>query len=198
MRQTSVETIFLTKADMKRARKFAKARVDDNTELYSKRGGFKEEDIVSGAMAEIGVYKLLKDHEIEVGKPDFTIHEVRKKSFDPDLTDGIHHFHVKGQTLESKQKYGASWIMQRTDPIITRPKLMHYLVPCTVHIETGRVEVYGIMSIKSLVQNGCIGECKVEWFRKTKVALYLDHIEGILSDKARWGIFRKIKERLQK
>lgn len=196
--KSDIETIYITKGDIKKCRAFAKARVADNTELYNKRGGFKEIDIISGAMAECGVYRLLKKYEFDVGKPDFSIHEVKKKSFDPDLTDGIHHFHVKGQTLESKEKYGASWIMQRTDPIINHPRTLHYLVPCTVDTDTGRVEIYGIMSIKSLVANGCIGECKVDWFRKTKVALYLDHIEGILSKKARWGFMVKAKERLNR
>lgn len=192
-----VQTIFLKKPDITRAKKFAKARVNDNVELYKKRGGFKEIDIISGAMAEIAVYKLLTEKGFPVGKPDFTIHEVRKKSFDPDLYDGLHHFHVKGQTLESKEMYGASWIMQRTDPIINNPKKLHYMVPCTVDTDTGRVEIYGVMSLLTLVQNGCIGECKNAWFQKTKIAIYLDHIEGILSDKARWGFFAKGLKRLE-
>lgn len=192
-----VETIFLTKADQKRARLFAEARVNDNIELYQKRGGFKKEDIISGAMAEIAVYRLLKNNGIKASKPDFTIHTVRKKSYDADLTDGLHHYHVKGQTLESKSLYGASWIMQRTDPIINHPKRMHYLVPCTVDIKTGRVEIYGILSIMSLVQLACISECKNPWFRKTKVAIYLDHIEGIFTKIARWGFLKASKGRLE-
>jgi len=185
-----VETIYLNKADMRRAKQFTEARVNDNVELYQKRGGFKEIDILAGSYAEIAVYKMLKDKGFPVNKPDFSIHEARKKSFDPDLYDGVHHFHVKGQTLESKRMYGASWIMQRTDPIINNPKQLHYMVPCTVDTDTGRVEIYGVMSISSLVKNGCIGECKNSWFQKTKIAIYLDHIEGILSEYARWGFIR--------
>jgi hypothetical protein len=196
-KKSDVETLFLTKPDIKRAKQFVQARVNDNVELYKRRGGFKEVDILSGALAEIAVYKLLKSKGFPVGKPDFTIHEVRKKSFDPDLFDGLHHFHVKGQTLESKALYGASWIMQRTDPIINSPQRLHYMVPCTVDTDTGRVEIYGVMSIMSLVQNGCIGECKNAWFQKTKVAIYLDHIEGILSKAARWGFVRTGLSRLE-
>lgn len=196
-RNSEIETIFTTKADQKKARAFAKERTKDNA-LYQKRGGFKEEDIISGALAECAVYKLLKSNGVDVAKPDFTIHSKGKKSYDADLSDGLHHFHVKGQTLESKKRYGASWIMQRTDPIINKPERLHYLVPCTVDIETGRVEIYGIMSILSLVQNKCIGECKLEWFRKYKVALYLDHIEGILSKAARWGTIKAIQKRIER
>jgi hypothetical protein len=198
MIKSQVRTIYLNKTDQKKAKKFADERVQQNMALYEKRGGFKKEDIVSGAMAELAVYRVLKAHGAPVSKPDFTIYETRQKSYDADLTDGKHHFHVKGQTLESKRRYGASWIMQRKDPIINKPELLHYLVPCTVCVDTGRVEIYGIMSIRSLVNQGCIGECKVEWFRKTKVALYLDHIEGILTPKARWGFLQKMKERLLK
>ena len=196
MSKPEIETIYVTKADQKRCRDFAKERTKDN-DLYEKRGGFKIEDIISGALAETAVYKLLKSRGVAVKKPDFTIHSKGQKSYDSDLSDGLHHFHVKGQTLESKKRYGASWIMQRKDPIINKPERLHYLVPCTVCIETGRVEIYGIMSIMSLVQSGCIGECKLEWFRKYKVALYLDHIEGVLSKTARWGFLKTFKRRIK-
>jgi hypothetical protein len=195
--KSNIETVFLTNADMKRAKKFAKERCQ-NIGLYQKRGGFKEIDIISGAMAEIAVYKLLKEREVPVGKPDFTIHSNGRKSYDADLSDGLHNFHVKGQTIQSKQKYGASWIMQRKDPIVNSPQKLHYLVPCVVDTSTGRVEIFGIMSILSLKQHACFSECKLEWFRKTKIALYLDHIEGIMTKKARWGFFQKFQERLDR
>lgn len=191
-----VATVRLPKTALVTARRFAKERTKDNA-LYQKRGGFKVEDIVSGALAEIAVHKLLKEKGIKVSPPDFEIYEKGRKSYDADLTDGHHHFHVKGQTLESKKRYGASWIMQRKDPIINKPENCHYLVPCTVCIETGRVDIYGLMSIKTLVDNACIQECKLEWFRKTKVALYMEYIEGILTTKARWGALYKIPERMK-
>jgi len=192
---TKVKTLFLSKTDQKVARSFATRRVNDNVELYEKRGGFKKEDIIAGAMGELGVYRLLAEHGIEVARPDFGIHDVRSKSYDSDLSDGIHHFHVKSQTLESKSRYGASWIMQRKDPIINKPKKLHYLVPCTVDIESGRVEIYGLYSIMSLIQQACISECKLEWFRKYKVAIYLDHLTPIFTDKATWGLLANYKRR---
>lgn len=194
---SSVETYFLNKTDMKRARKFADDRVSD-TALYEKRGGFKKEDIVSGAMAELAVYRVLKEKGVELGYPDFKIYEAKDKSYDADLTDGLHHFHVKGQTLESKKRYGPSWLMQRNDPILKNPEKLNYLVPCTVCVSTGRVEIYGIFSILSLIQNHCIGECKVPWFQKYKVALYMDHIEPIFGQKARWGFLKTFKERVER
>ena len=192
-----IETVYLSKSAIKKCNQFADERTKDSA-LYEKRGGFKKIDIVSGAMAESAVYKLLKSRGIAVSKPDFTIHTTRRKSYDADLSDGIHNFHVKGQTLESKQRYGASWIMQRKDPIINDPKKMHYLVPCTVDTENGRVEIYGVMSINTLIDNACIQECKLEWFRKTKVALYLNHIEDVLTNKSLWGFFPKAIARMEK
>lgn len=195
---SSIETWFLSKADMKRAKKFADEREAADTSLYARRGGFKKVDIVSGAMAELAVYRVLKEYDVEISFPDFKIYETRDKSYSSDLTDGLHHFHVKGQTLESKQRYGPSWLMQKSDPLINNPQRLNYLVPCTVCTETGRVEIYGIFSILSLIQNNCVGECKVPWFNKTKVAFYLDHIEPIFTQKARWGFLRKFKERVER
>ena len=195
---SSIETWFLSKADIKRAKKFAQSRYEADTALYERRGGFKIEDVISGAMAELAVYRVLKEKGVEVGYPDFKIYEAKDKSYAADLTDGLHHFHVKGQTLESKKRYGASWLLQRNDPVIASPERLNYIVPCTVDLETGRVEIYGILSALSLVQNHCIGECKVPWFQKYKVALYLDHIEPIFSEKARWGFLRKFKERVER
>lgn len=191
-----VFTLYLTKKDIKLCKSFTRQRVGDS-DLYKKRGGFKEVDILSGAMAEIAVYRLLKSRGVDVDHPDFSIHEKGRKSYDADLSDGYHHFHVKGQTLESKQKYGASWIMQRKDPIINSPEKLHYLVPSTVDTVTGRVEIYGIFSMPSLVKNGCIQECKVEWFRKTKVALYLHTLEESFTEKTRWRFFQKYNKRVE-
>ena len=194
----ATRTIFLSKKDQAAAKRFATRRVEQNLALYEKRGGFKKEDLISGAMAELAVYGLLTSRGIKVGKPDFTIHATKQKSYDADLTDGKHKFHVNGQTLESRMRYGASWIMQRTDPILRKPERLHYLIPCTVDVKTGRVEVYGVMSITSLITNGCIEECKLEWFRRTKIALYLNTIEGVLSDRARWGAIRAIQKRMER
>jgi len=195
---SSVQTWFLSKTDIKRAKKFAKDRYDADTNLYERRGGFKIEDVISGAMAELAVYRVLKEKGVEVGFPDFKIYAAKDKSYSADLTDGLHNFHVKGQTLESKKRYGASWLLQRNDPLINEPQKLNYIVPCTVCLESGRVEIYGILSAFSLVQNYCIGECKVPWFQKTKVALYLDHIEPIFSEKARWGFLKTFKDRVER
>jgi hypothetical protein len=186
-------TIFLNKRHRKIAENFADLRCKDSS-LYEKRGGFKREDIVIGAMAELAVYDLLRKKGLSPTKPDFSIHT--KKSYDADLTDYVHNFHVKGQSVSSRKKYGCSWLMQRTDPIINKVKKLHYLVPCNVDLETNHVEVHGILSIGQLIQKGCIEECKVPWFQKYKVALYMKTINKELTKYSRWGFFKKAKLRI--
>jgi hypothetical protein len=167
--------IKLTKACRLLAEFFADER-EGNSSLYKKRGGFKREDIVAGAMGEMGVYLwLTKEMGYEVENPDLTIHS--KKSYDADLTDGTYYFHVKSQTDTSAKKYGESWICQKTDKLVTEPQNRHYLVLCRVNIEEGVVQILSCVSGTALAKNKAWGKPKLEWFRKTKVALYLKDIK---------------------
>lgn len=178
----------ITNRDIKRAEAFADKRVAENQNLYKKRGGFKRSDIVTGALAEIAAYKLLTENSFEVCKPDFRIHCKKGKSYDADLHGEGKHFHVKGQSLSSVERYGKSWLMQRRDPLITKPASKHYIVPCVVDKEIKIVYIYGIIPIRTLHDRGCFGECKVPSFRSTKIALYLDYMESVLTKNSMWGI----------
>ena len=175
----------LGKKDMEKAQNFADLRCSQSQDLYKKRGGFKRDDIVIGALAELAVYKLLRKHGYKVSKPDFKLHEKKKKSYDADLTDLKNHFHVKGQSLESAQKYGESWLFQRYDKLVQEAELNHYVVPCVVSLVTGVVTIYGILSSYALHTKIKWGECSVPMFRKTKVALYAKDFSNI-SNKTRW------------
>jgi len=170
---------------IKKCEDFADKRTK-NSQFYKMRGGFKWEDIYTGALAEYACYKYLKSRGFEVKKPDLTIHSQGKKSYDADLTDGIKNFHVKGQTVESAKRYGNSWLMQRRDPIINDPKFGHYLMPCFV--DGNSVEILGCVPLKTIVENDLIGECKVPKFRTNKVALYWDDIKAGLQNNQRWSI----------
>lgn len=181
------ETITLTASDLEKAEEFAELRFGDkgSKELYNQRGNFKKQDIVIGALAEIGAYKLLRKYNIKVNKPDFTIHE--KKSFDADLTNGKKFFHVKGQGVSSALKYGESWLFQRSDKIVKAPMTNHYVIPCVVDEIRRCVYIYGIISTSALHNHECFGECRVPRFRHTKLALYRDFLANV-SDTGRWGI----------
>jgi len=175
--------IKLTKKEIQKAQSFAEERTKDNT-LYQRRGGFKVSDIVNGALGEIAAYKYLKSCNEVVSKPDFTIHS--KKSYNADLiSDKGKHFHVKSQGLDSVEKYGESWLLQRSDPILNCITKKHYLIPSVVDIDNKIVTLYGVMCLESVKQN--LGECKLKWFQKTKVAIYMDKLRK-LSYSARWRV----------
>lgn len=183
-----MKEIKITKRDREKAEAFATLRCGSDTSLYEKRGAFKKEDILNGALAELAAYKLLKSEGFSVKRPDFTVYDKKQKSYAADLCDGTHHFHVKGQGLSSALRYGRSWIMQRHDPLFKELPSKNYIVPCLVDKEKGVVEVYGIIPIKTLYMKGCFGELKVPFMRRTKVALYKDYMDSLLTPKVLWGI----------
>ena len=121
-------------------------------------------------------------------KPDFNIYDKGSKSFDADLTDGKRHYHVKAQSQESIKRYGYSWLMQRYDPVLTKYKYNHYMVPCAVDLEKNEVTLFGCISFKAIKDGGHIGECRHPAFRNTKVAIYLDSLLS-LSHNNRWRAF---------
>jgi hypothetical protein len=178
--------IRLSEADCRAAQEFAIKRCDEEQSLYQRRGAFKEEDIIIGAMAELGVYRFLRSQGIKVTKPDFKIYAAYKKSYAPDMKAGMRFFHVKGQSLFSANRYGKSWLMQRTDPLVKDPKTGHYICPCVVDLKRGTVSIYGVIPAKSLVSQGCIGECMVPSFRHSKVAIYYDIIRSNLKGSYKW------------
>ncbi len=173
------------------AEKFADMRYNEsaNKNIYNKRGAFKREDVVIGALAELGVHKYLKSIGLKSNKPDFTMHKQSKKSYGADITVGEKHFHVKGQSLNSTEKYGPSWLMQRRDPLVNDAVKKHYLVPCTVDLETNEVVIHGFFSFEYMheYKDLVFGECVLESFRRTKIAIYLDNLD-IVSNKARWAV----------
>lgn len=159
--------------DQRKIRKFVKARLEDSA-LYHKRGGFKEEDIISGAMAEFACYYYLKERGLEISEPDLNIYDAKDKSYSADLVSGKKKFHVKSQTKRSQRRYGNSWLLQRYDKIVQKPLQGHYLMLCTTDIDEANVELLGIPTICSIHRTDSWEECKVWSFRKTKVALYMD------------------------
>jgi len=180
--------IQLTKSDMKEVSKFVSLRTGEEQGEYNRRGGFKEEDIWVGAMAEIAAYHYLKSRDMDPTYPDFTLHNKKDKSFDADLKKGRKRFHVKAQSLRSIKLYGNSWLLQRYDKIVKKPLINNYLILCSVDIENGMVEILGTVSTYAIHNKGCWGECKVPSFRHSKVALYMSTLYDKLSARQMWSI----------
>ena len=175
------KTYEINDKDFKKIEAFVEQRAIDN-ELYHKRGGFKELDLWVGAFAEYASYYYLKDQGLDVTKPDLTIYKAKDKSFDADLTDGVKKFHVKGQSMESKRRYGDSWLLQRWDKIVQKKIQNHYLILCNVDVENRKVEILGTPSVSSIHNAECWSECKYYLFQKTKVALYLPEMKKKISN----------------
>jgi hypothetical protein len=139
--------IQLTKEHRKQAEDFANIRAENDSDFYkNSRGAFKREDILVGALGEIGTYLYYKELEYDITEPDFTIH--KKKSYDADLRfkrGNINGFlHVKSQSKESEKRYGCSYLFQKTDKLDSQPLESHLIVCCVVDLEKDRVEVKGI------------------------------------------------------
>jgi hypothetical protein len=147
---------------------FADARELNDAKLYKKRGGFKREDLICGALAELAAFKYLHDTDTPVTYPDFTIH--KKKSFGADLTYNELKFHIKGQTLESEKKYGCSFLFQKSDKLVSKPSKDDIIVMCVVDINENIVYIK-----KELYANEVIwGKPKIKWLEYNKTALYLE------------------------
>lgn len=177
----------LTARDLEEIECFADARCGDSKH-YQRRGNFKRSDITTGAAAEIGAYKALKKAGFEISKPDFGIYHKSKKSFNADLSDGERHFHVKGQSVESATLYGASWLLQKEDPMIKVPLPGHYLMCCLVDYEKKAVYTYCNVPVMTLVREDLFDKLKIDYLNRTKVAVYLKRLTRDLQTNQRWSI----------
>lgn len=157
---------------------FAKDRIEHSSDLYRYRGETNKdkqiEDIVIGTCGEWGAYKFLRERGFTVAKPDMKIYSIRNKTFSADLTDGESLFHVKSQSVISRERYGASWLFQRSDCLVKCPKEKEYLVLTCV--EGRDVEIQAVLDVNDIFSNNLWGECRVPRYRHTKVALYLEDI----------------------
>ena len=142
-------------------------------DLYTFRGENKKEkivyDIIVGKLAELAVCKFLK-----CSKPDFTIYERRKKSYGPDLRLGNLRVHVKGQSEESVQRYGHSWLFQRSDQIVRNATPYDIIILTSVSVRKLEVQILKLIRARDINK---WGECKVPQYRHSKVALYLEEIK---------------------
>jgi hypothetical protein len=166
----------ITDEDYDKIKDFVAKRKKDN-ELYKKRGGFREEDLWVGALAEFASYYYLQENGVDCSQPDLRILTKKEKSYDADIRSNSKFFHVKGQSLRSQKRYGNSWLLQRYDKIVQKKIKNHYLILCNVDVDNRKVEILGTPSISSIHNSECWSECKYYLFRKTKVALYLDEMK---------------------
>ena len=160
--------------------KFADKRVKGSKSLYSYRGEKNldkiREDIIIGTMGEWAVEAHLKSLGYDCSEPDMKIYNKRRKSFDADLYVDDIEVHVKSQGLKSSKRYGNSWLLQKSDKIVTNPKNNQiFAFTCVEHKER-LVDILGYCWCQDMKY----GECKVPWYRDTKVAIYLQDVEDLI------------------
>lgn len=172
--------IDISKYYYNKCKKFATDRIDSSKKLYAYRGEQKKdkmiEDIIIGTLGEWGAYKYLISKSIKVGSPDMKIYKNKRKSFAADLKSDEYNFHVKSQSKISLERYGASWLFQRSDYIIKEPGCNDYIIMTS--LDNSTVEILGIVKASDIVEGNLFRECKVYTFRFTKVALYLNDLVG--------------------
>ena len=165
---------------IKKCEKFADDQLKtSSSRTYMKRGAPSQEkirqDIITGRKAEIGAYLLLKEKYSDITKPDFKIYKGRKKSFAADLTTKSENYHVKSMSKSQADKYGLSWMLQKTDPLVVKPAPNDFLVPCLVDGNT--VDIKGIFLMTEIKMKKLIKQPKLEWLRKNKVTIYWEDIK---------------------
>ena len=165
---------------MRNIKTFAAERVSGSKNLYNSRGKSKDgklyDDIVVGAMGEYAVYYALKEEGFKCSKPDLKIYKGKKKSFSADLQCNDLNIHVKSQSVESEKKYGFSWLLQRSDPMVKNPTIYDVFAFCYADLDKKVVTFLGFCDVNSVDKHDLWAECKVPMFRRTKIALYLSHL----------------------
>jgi len=160
--------------------KFAEEVLESNKDLYSYRGEKNihkmKEDNIYGKLGEVAAYKYMKKRGFDVNKPDFEIYERINKSFAADLVTSCgKNIHVKSQGFKSMMRYGASWLLQKSDKIVKNPTENDYIL--MVCIEGGKANILGVVKALDLVDNKLLEEPRVSRYAHTKKALYFNSIK---------------------
>jgi len=190
-----VIVVSYTDNDFKKASEFADLRVEGSSGFYKSRGGGKvdklKSDIRHGLLGEICVSKYFRSVGLSCTRPDTSIYSSKNKSYDPDLiVNNKARIHCKTQSKDSQQKYGVSYLCQKSDPVFKNPSCYDFMVTSVVDETLNLCFIYGIWSIKKIVSNNLIGVPVVPFLRTNKIAFYFDELDTLNKD-AKWGLFRK-------
>lgn len=128
-------------------------------------------DIFVGKLGEWAVYNALKPHFPDLKEPDHNIYKGRKKSHGADLEteDGAYKFAIKTQSMDSLEKYGNSYLLEK-DSVA---KFKNQLFVVCIHLGEGRILINGLFTFAEFTENP--GEPKLAWLR-SKAAFYVEDI----------------------
>lgn len=170
--------ISVTQEEYKQCCEFADARIALSQKVYKARGEQRvakiRQDIINGTLAEFAVCNLLNQKNVECTSPDLTVYSVEQKSYNADLKSGELEIHVKSQTRDSAQRWDESWVFQKTDPLVGRPK-PEQLVAFTV-VDGKEVQIRAIVGAKDLAKELLFTDLRVGSYGRTKRAVYYDEL----------------------
>lgn len=119
----------ITKQAAEQAHQFALESYRTNVDEYARRGQTDQahivEQIAQGKLAEIGTVEILKQRRpgIPISEPDFEVYSAEGKSYEADLEAFGYLLHIKSQSRKKAERFGLSWVFQKSDPLVHRPKL---------------------------------------------------------------------------
>lgn len=128
-----------------------------------------------GKLGELAVWHYFsKTKNIEMSPPDFKI--TSKKSFDADLNLSEYNIHVKSQHIGQANRFGISWMLQKTDKLVSSPKDVDLFAFCIVD-ENDNVEILKLVYAKDIKY----GEPKLDKLKNNKTVIYYEDNENILN-----------------
>lgn len=178
--------------DIAKCRSFAQAQYKTSRSQYRRRNQSNPDRIISqivdGKMGELMVERHLIETGFSSSSPDFEIYTARNKSFDADLFCGKVNVHVKTQSAESAQRYGASWVFQaggvgfgNTDPCLDNSS-SDWCVFVTLDAKTHSANLVGPLDIRSIRPH--FKDPKLQHLIGIKKCIYLadiQHLETVLA-----------------
>lgn len=175
-----IPLIQLTEGDRKLVEDFAdKVLV---TDVYGFRNGQydkerRKEQHIGSKLAELATFRYITSLGFECSEPDFTIHQRTKKSWEPDMRLKTGEpIHVKSQDTKSANKYGLSWIGEKSDKELY-DKATGYVSLCLVDLNTSIVYIHGLPTAFFLKFNNLFSEPVLKKHRDKKFAIYFDHLK---------------------
>lgn len=162
----------------KRVYQFSVDHYNSSKDLYNKRN-FKNNNLIDkiyySKLAEFKVYHHLISSNRRCLSPDLNILSGYKKSYDSDIYCYSHdvHIHVKSCSIESANKYGLAWIVQKNDPIMQKKYLNHWYAFVTYSNSTD-MRLIGFLNSKNAIYK------ETTLKHKSKLAIFYDNIKHLM------------------
>jgi len=124
-------------------------------------------DQIVGKLGEFGACLYLRSKGWSVEYPDTNIYSSHEKNWSHDLLGKIA---VKSQDTDSENKYGRSWVFQRSDTIHKNKETI--VIFTSVNLTENKVFIRATRRVKDLI----FEEMKLPQLRNTKQAVYWNNL----------------------